>query len=221
MLSKYSISKFFAPKFDVLSDAKVNIAPKPSRSIHSGNDLFCKIFGKSDAYLTLAQQNVAGVHSENESMSIELDAHSPMAQDTVPEDSSAYSRNSMQIPRVPTFISYESVDMFVACKLTEIENKFRGESGSEESEGCFLCDEVRKSSHSWSPLGRLGPSHAMFDVSTNVGSLIIDCDRLGLSSHSGFRLVIVTLIWLRRLFKPFRPQFYQRNSRSVSGQMAI
>lgn len=42
-------------------------------------------------------------------------------------------------------------------------------------------------------MGRLGPGHAMFDVSTNVGSLIIDCDRLGLSSHSAFSSIKATV----------------------------
>ncbi|XP_067139303.1 E3 ubiquitin-protein ligase RNF123-like [Centruroides vittatus] len=34
--------------------------------------------------------------------------------------------------------------------------------------------------------GRLGPSHVIFDGSSNVGSLVIDKDRLGLSSQSNF-----------------------------------
>lgn len=56
-----------------------------------------------------------------------------------------------------------------------------------EGEGCCLCDQMRGDRWSpWSSVGRLGPSTVVFDVSTNVGSLSMDGERLHLTSLTGF-----------------------------------
>lgn len=154
------------------------------RSVRSGHDHFSKIFGKCDGqFAMMAEQGAAGAGGRG----------TPMDVDATTADFSGASVRHPPYPQPNTHMSYDYVDKYISFKLKEIEHKFRGEPSLEESEGCFMCDEVRKSSMSWSPVGRLGPAHVMFDVSTNVGSLIIDCDRLGISSHSGFSSIRATV----------------------------
>ncbi|KAI1287430.1 putative E3 ubiquitin-protein ligase [Halotydeus destructor] len=136
-------------------------------------EIFSRIFGKLDTFANQATEEFSPETSSLFGLSV----------DDRTDEYCTYQMASCH--QICHHLSLDAIDQFVSSKLKEIEDKFKG-GNSPESEGCFLCDEVRRSSNSWSPAGRLGPVQAMFDVSTNIGSLIIDCDRLGISSHSGF-----------------------------------
>lgn len=89
-------------------------------------------------------------------------------------------------------VTLDYVRIFIECKMNEIDAIFKDAEEESGSEGCSLCDQLRRESRSWSPTGRLGPSLVVFDINTNVGSLVMDCDRLTVTSQSGFSSIKAT-----------------------------
>lgn len=111
--------------------------------------MFTKIFGKNDTQFKFIQhQRPSAPHGVygSDSVSMELDINLSEDYDESSMDVSRAGGSAMEMASTPTHICFESVELYVACKLKEIDKKFGGDL---EEEGCYLCDEVRRSSQSW------------------------------------------------------------------------
>lgn len=152
--------------------------------------------GPLNHYLTISSQDLP-VKSDTSAFSdsIEISASKQHQQQQQQSQSAndMYSHSSDSSNEVNTSkVGLDYVQMFIECKMNEIDALFKDVEEESDSEGCSLCDQLRRESRCWSPTGRLGPSLVVFDINTNVGSLVMDCDRLSVSSQSGFSSIKAT-----------------------------
>ncbi|GFO15438.1 E3 ubiquitin-protein ligase rnf123-like [Plakobranchus ocellatus] len=81
-------------------------------------------------------------------------------------------------------LNFSTLDTFISEALKEVtDNELKVSSKSGET---HVHPVNHPQTHQMEMMGRLGPSESTFDVLTSVGILLLDPDKLGITSHSNF-----------------------------------